>query len=267
MGAFEVWLDTALGFLQAHILPAVILLAAGILAIRILTKIVSSAMEKTKLDKSLYRLVPAILKPVLYLLLGLAVAAKLGIDVTGVVALASVLTLAVSLTLQTALGNVFGGLTLLYTKPFAPGHYVQIAAREGTVLEVGLAYTKLATVDNKIISIPNASVAAAEIVNYTVSGQRRVDISVRCGWDTPADTVLEALYEAARMDMVLDDPAPTAALTGYEDGLAQYALMVWVKTEDYFPATYTLNRNIQTLFTEKNIAVAAPRIQLQSDNA
>ena len=265
MNTITLWLNTALSFLTVNILPAVILLVVGILVIRAITKIVSSALAKTKLDQSLCKLVLAVMQPVLYVLLGLMAVEKLGIDVTGVVALASVLTLAVSLTLQTFLGNIFGGFTLLYTKPFAPGHYVEIAGREGSVQEVGLAYTKLATPDNKIISIPNASVVAAEIVNYTVSGKRRVDFTVSCGWKVEAPLVIDALLEAAQVDAVLAEPAPVAALKGYADGLAQYGLMVWVKTEDYWDVTFAINENIQTQFREREIPMSVPQIAVHTE--
>ncbi len=261
---FMIWLNTALAFLSANLLPTVILLVVGILVIRVVMKLVSSALGKTKLENSLTRLMLAILKPVLYLLLGLMAADKLGIDVTGIVALASVLTLAVSLTLQTALGNVFGGLTLLYTKPFTSGHYVEIAGREGTVQEVGLAYTTLATPDNKIISIPNASVTAAEIVNYTVSGKRRVDITISCGWAVDADAVKQALLEAAKVDSVHTDPAPVVGLKGYENGLAQYGLMMWCDTADYFGVLFAVNQNIQTIFRDKDIPMAIPQVAMKT---
>lgn len=265
MSTISTWLSKIFSFLTANILPAVILLAVGILVIQVLTKLISSALNKSKMDKGLTKLALAVIKPVLYLLLGLMTADKLGIDVTGIVALASVLTLAVSLSLQNALGNIFGGFTLLYTKPFAPGHYVEIAGREGTVQEVGLAYTKLATPDNKVISIPNASVVAAEIVNYTVSGTRRVDIAVSCGWKADPQTVTDALLEAAKIDAVLADPAPTAVLKAYENGLVQYCLMVWVKSDDYFPATFAINQNIQTRFQEKSIQMSVPQIAVHTD--
>ncbi len=260
-----IWLSSLLSFFSGRVLPTVIILVAGILAIRVAMKLAQSALEKTKLDKSLAKLALAVLQPVLYLLLGLMAADKLGIDVTGVVALASVLTLAVSLSLQSALGNVFGGFSLIYTKPFAPGDYVEIAGREGTVLETGIAYTKLATPDNKIISLPNSSVVATEIVNYTISGKRRVDVVVRCGWNVPAQQVMDALLEAAKLDAVFIDPAPAVALTTYADGQAEYKLMVWCATGDYFPVCFAINKNVQDIFTRQNIPMANPRMTVISE--
>ena len=129
----------------------------------------------------------------LYALLALIVASKLGIDVTGIIALASVATLAISLALQNALANVFGGFVLLSTHPFHSGDFVEIAGQSGTVEEIGMTYTRLATPDNKQVSIPNSAVVAAQIVNYTASGTRRVEVKVCASYTDEPQTVIDAL--------------------------------------------------------------------------
>ena len=171
-----IWLAPVGKYSLEKLLPMVVLAALGILSIRIAMKLVKKLLEKSKLEKAAHTLILTASRVVLYILLALAVASGLGIDVTGVVALASVLTLAVSLSVQNLLTNVFGGFTLLYTKPFVSEDFVEIAGQSGTVKEIGLSYTKLATTDNKIVSIPNSAVVAAEIVNYTVTGTLRLGI-------------------------------------------------------------------------------------------
>ena len=147
------------------LLKAVIIAVVGILLIRIVMQLLNKVLEKSKLEKAAHRLLKSLAKTMLYILLGLMVASSLGVDVTGIVALASVLTLAISLSLQNMLANVIGGFTLLYTQPFHGGDYVEIAGQSGTVKDVGIAYTRLITPDNKMISIPNSAVVAAQIVN------------------------------------------------------------------------------------------------------
>ena len=149
----------------------------------------------------------------LYLLLVINVAAALGIDITGVVALASVLTLAVSLALQNMLANVIGGFTILTTHPFHSGDFVDIGGQSGTVEEISMTYTQLATPDNKIVSIPNNTVVGSQITNYSVAGTRRVDINVTAAYTAPAQDVIDALLQAGNVEKVLRDPAPFAALT------------------------------------------------------
>ena len=157
-------------FALHQVLPAVVTLVIGILAIRVILNLLRQFLETSKLEKAAHSLICSLPTVVLYLLLGLIVASGLGIDVTGIIALASVLTLAVSLSVQNALTNVIGGFTLLYTHPFKSGDYVDIAGRSGTVEEISMTYTKLTTPDNKVISIPNSAVVAGDIVNYSVAG-------------------------------------------------------------------------------------------------
>ena len=195
-----------------RLLPAGAGLLLGIFAAKLLTRLVLAALRKTKLEKSAYSLLAPILRWTLYVLVGLTVISWLGIDVTGIVALAGVLTLAISLAVQNALTNVMGGITVLYTKPFTAGDFVEIAGRSGTVREVGLTYTKLATADNKIVFLPNSEVVSAEIVNFSASGTRRVDICVSAAWDVPAERVLQALLEAGSVPTVLEEPAPFAKI-------------------------------------------------------
>ncbi len=246
-------------------LPAVIIFVIGVLAIRIIMRIISTAMRKTKMEPTASKLIRSLVRIVLYGLLVLIVASKLGIDVTGVVALASVLTLAISLSVQNALTNVISGFTLLNTKPFVAGDYVEIAGQSGTVQEVGLTYTKMNTPDNKIVSIPNSAVTSAEIVNYTVSGTRRVSVEIQTTFDTPVDTVLSCLLKAAEVDTRLEEIEPFAALSGYQNGATQYVLRVWCKTDDYWTTLFKINENIKEIFDANNIRVACPHFNIQVD--
>ena len=150
------WVASLGAFTLSNLLPAVIIVAVGILLIQLLSKTVNKILENSKLEKAAHSLIKSVIKVVCYVLLALIAASKLGIDVTGIVALASVLTLAVSLALQNILANVIGGFTLLYTKPFSSGDFVEIAGQSGTVVEVGLSYTKLSTADNRSCLSPTA---------------------------------------------------------------------------------------------------------------
>ena len=172
----ERFLQSLGSFALDKLIPAVIILVIGILLIRLIMAITGKALKRTPVENPVLGLLRSVIRVVLYILLSLICASALGLDVTGVVALASVLTLAVSLSLQDALANVIGGFTLLTTKPFTIGDFVEVAGQTGTVKAIGLNYTKLATTDNKTVSIPNAQVVAAEIVNYTVAGTRRTDL-------------------------------------------------------------------------------------------
>ena len=253
------------GIVASALLPSVIILVVGILAIRLLLKLVTLALEKSKLDKAAHNLIKALLKVVLYMLLILIIAEKLGFDTTGIVALASVLTLAISLSVQNALTNVIGGFTLLSTKPFKTGDFVEIAGQSGSVISIGMTYTKLSTADNKIVSIPNSAVVSAEIVNYTVSGSRRVDISITASYDAPLDAVLEALKEAAQAGVLLPDKAPFVAVKNYGDSAIEYILQVWTPTADYWTTLFNVNKRIKEVFDAKGIEMTYPHLNVHLD--
>lgn len=261
----KTWLFAVGGFLSAKLLPAVIIAAVGILAIRLLLNIVSKALERSRLEKAAHSLILSLARVMLYLLLGLILASQLGIDVTGVVALASVLTLAVSLAVQDALANIIGGFTLLYTRPFKSGDFVDVAGQSGTVREIGLAYTQLNTGDNKLVSIPNSAVIAAEVVNYTALGTRRVDIEVSASYEAPVDKVLKALLQAAQVDTVLPDPAPASMVKCYGDSAIEYILRVWSTAEDYWTTLYAINGRLKAVFDENSIEMTYPHLNVHLD--
>ena len=244
---------------------AMIVLVVGVLAIRIIGNILKKALIKSKLEKAAHTLITSLVKTALYILLGLIVASTLGIDVTSIVALASVLTLALSLALQNMVSNIIGGFTILYTQPFHSGDFVEIAGQSGTVQEINMSYTKLATPDNKVISIPNSAVVAAQIVNYSSQPTRRVEVVVSAAYTMPAEQVVEALLEAGRVDKVLADPAPAAVVTGYGESAINYSLRLWVKNEDYWDVYFQVNSRVKAVFDEKGVAMTYPHINVHLD--
>ena len=244
---------------------AVVLLVLGVLVIRILTFVLKRTLKTTKLEKAAHTLILSMVRVVLYILLGLMVASGLGIDVTGIVALASVLTLSLSLALQNMLANVIGGFTLLYTRPFHSGDYVEIAGQGGTVQEINMSYTVLTTPDNKVISIPNSTVVAAQVTNYSTMDTRRVNVDICTGFDVPSQKVMDALVLAGTVDNVLLNPAPCAVITGYGQNGVQYSLRVWVNNADYWDVTYAINQRVRQIFQEQDIPLPYPHLSVHLD--
>lgn len=260
----KIW-DTVYGFLSGAALPALLILVGGILVVRIVLRIITKALERSKLEKAAFTLIKAVIRVFLYGLLVLIVASKLGIDVTGVVALASVLTLAISLSVQSALTNVISGFTLLYTKPFSSGDFVEIAGQSGSVKEIGLTYTKLQTADNKSVYIPNSAVTAAEIVNYTALGTRRVGVEVGVSYNTPTELVMEALREAGDVPTRLEDKEPIVALLSYGESAIRYGLYVWSANENFWTTQCTVNEKIREVFAQKGVEFTYPHLNIHVD--
>ena len=253
------------GALFKRICSTVIILVIGILAIRVIMKLLNRSLERSRLEKAAHSLITSLTKVALYILLGLIAASTLGIDVSSIVALASVLTLALSLALQNMVSNVIGGFTILSTHPFHSGDYVEIAGQSGTVQEINMSYTMLATPDNKLVSITNSAVVAAQIVNYTSAESRRVDIPVSAAYSAPTQKVIDALALAGTVDNVLLDPAPQAVITGYGDSAISYSLRVWVKSADYWDVYFSVTQRIKTIFDEQGIEMTYPHLNVHLD--
>ena len=241
---------------------SVVILIVGIFAMRIIRRLLKTTLEKSSLEKAAHSLITSLTGAAMYILLGLMVASSLGIDVTSIVALASVLTLALSLALQNMVSNILGGFTILYTHPFHSGDYVEIAGQGGTVKEINMTYTMLATADNKLISIPNSAVVAAQIVNYSAAETRRVEVAVSASYDAPTQKVLDALVLAGTVDDVLLDPAPRAVITAYGDSAISYSLRLWVKTPDYWDVYFQVNQRVKDIFDAQGIEMTYPHLNV-----
>lgn len=258
----------SLGFVSSaayKIVPFLVILIGGTIIIKIVTGIVNRLLSKSKLEKAAHSLIRSLIRTTLYVLLGLMAASSLGFDVTGIIALASVLTLAVSLSVQNLLTNIIGGFTLLHTKPFVSGDFVEIAGESGTVTEIGMTYTKLCTGDNKIIYIPNSAVVSADITNFTVTGTRRVDVTISASYDDETEKVIAALYEAGKVEGAMTEPAPFATVTKYGDHAVEYVLRVWCVTDDYWNVNFAIHKKIRETFAASGISMTYPHLNVHLD--
>ena len=248
-----------------NVTSAVLILVIGMFAARIMLKLLKKTLEKSALEKAAHSLITSLTSAALYILLGLIVASTVGIDVSSIVALASVLTLALSLALQNMVSNIIGGFTILYTQPFHSGEFVEIAGQSGTIREINMTYTKLATADNKVISIPNSAVVAAQIVNYSAEPTRRVEVLVSASYDVPTQKVIDALVLAGTVDDALLEPAPVAVITGYGESAINYSLRIWVKTADYWDVYFQVNQRVKQIFDEQGVAMTYPHLNVHLD--
>ena len=265
MEKFMNWLaDLGLGALGRFV-PFILILIVGLIVIKIINTIVNKSLSKTKLEKAAHGMIRNLIRIVLYILLALMAASSLGIDVTGVVALASIASLAVSLALQDLLSNLVGGFTLVYTHPFSSGDYVEIAGQSGTVLEIGMTYTKLTTPDNKLVQIPNSSVVSSEIINYSVTGTRRIDINVSASYDAPVEKVLDALTIAGTVDGILEEKGVFTNVTAYGDHAITYVVRVWTNSSTYWDVHKAITLKIKRVFDEQGIAMTYPHLNVHLD--
>jgi small conductance mechanosensitive channel len=120
----------------------------------------------------------------------------------------------------------------------------------------------LATADNKLISIPNSAVVAAQIVNYSAAETRRVEVLASASYDVPTQKVIDALVQAGTVDKVLLDPAPMAVVTAYGDSAISYSLRLWVKTPDYWDVYFLVNQRVKDVFDQQEIEMTYPHLNV-----
>ena len=232
-----------------RILSAAALLLLCLLVIRAITRVMDRLLQRKKVDPVISSFVRPLTRVLLYFVTLLMVADHVGIPVSSLLAVFSIAGLAASLAMQDTLSNFASGVLLLVTRPFKPGDYIEIGGEAGTVCSVSLVYTQLNAADNRRISIPNKDVAAARLVNYSANDRRRIDLVLTASYDSPAETVKAALYEAAaRTADTLEDPAPFAGVKNYGSSSIEYSLWVWCAARSYLSVRSALMENIRTAF-------------------
>ena len=128
-----------------------------------------------------------------------------------------------------------------------------------------MTYTVLAMPDNRVVSIPNSAVVAAQIVNYSSADSRRVEIDVSASYNAPTQKVLDALVQAGTVDSVLLEPAPAAVITGYGDSAINYNLRVWVKPGAYWDVYFLVMQRIKDIFDQQGIEMTYPHLNVHLD--
>lgn len=248
------------------ILIAIVVLAVCLLAVHLLLKLTDRLLLHSRLDKSLHHFIRSIVRILLYFLAVLLVCGTLGIDVTSLVALLSVVSLAVSLAVQDFLSNVAGGVMLMNAKPFKQGDWVEADGVQGTVDEVGMVYTRIVTADHCRVNFPNSKLATAVVRNYSSMGKRRLDTIYHASYDSDPQIVRQALAEAADFPLVLPD-APIIRVKEYADSDIAYQVSIWVAPENYVEAGFCLNERVWDSFRKRGIEMTYPHLNVHVEQA
>lgn len=249
------------------IIEAVVLLIICAIVIKIILLIAKKAMSKSKSNGVMQGFIRSGLKFVLWLIALIIIASALGVNTASLVALLGVVGLALSLAVQNLVGNIFSGFTLLGTKPFTTGDYVQIGSYEGHVREIGLFYTKIVTLDNKLVYFPNSKVTGDCVVNYTSMRIRRVDVKLGVSYDEDPDEVIKALEDTmCTMETALTEPPPAAGIWEYDDSAITYFARVWADSDDYWPTYFELRRLVWKTFKDRSIEISYPHMNVHINN-
>lgn len=247
------------GFLKLlpKLLTAIGILIIGIILIRSIVRLTQKVLKKSKLDPTLHQFILSIFGIALYIVLGIMVLAILVPDaVGGLIALMSVFGLAISLAVKDSLANLASGISILFTKPFALGDYVQINSAEGIIEEIRLNYTVLKTFDNKVIHIPNGDVAKAQIINYTCEPLRRLDLTFSISYEDDFEQAERLILDIVKAHpLAHSDPEPVVRMSEHGASAILLSCRVWCNTPDYWTLQYDLLEEVKRRFDQNGISI------------
>lgn len=250
---FQKVIAIQIGTLSVGKIFTVLLLALlCLIVVKAMMRLTEKMLQKLHVSATLKGFVRSMAKVIYYFIGVLIVADSLGIPVTSLLAVFSLAGLAFSLAIQGSLSNLASGVTLLVTKPFEVGHFVEVGGISGTVAAIGLIYTTLTTPDNKEIFVPNSDISSGKITNYSAQRERRVDVVVTAAYESPVADVKDALLQAVeKTEGVLTEPAPFIRLTDYKESCIEYTVRVWAENQNFWNVKFDLLENISVCF-EKN---------------
>lgn len=241
-----------------RILIAVAIFMVGRFLIKWFRKRVRNYLCKKSADTGLTQFMDSFLKVALYIFLLLIVASNLGIEISSISVLFASAGVGISLSLQQTLSNFAGGILILLLKPFVVGDYIIEDSNhdEGTVKEIQTFYTKLTTVDNKTIVIPNGMLANNSLTNVTAKAERQLDLRIGISYDSDLKKAKQLLEQ-----MLKDIPSiiKDENLYVFVDSLGESSVVLgirgWVRTDEYWATRWDLLEKIKLTFDEEGIVI------------
>lgn len=245
------------------VLAALVAFFIGRLVIRWIRKIVRRSFERSGADKGVEQFVDSLLKYGLYALLVFSLISSLGFDTTSVAAVLASGGVAIGLALQGSLSNFAGGVLILLLKPFVVGDYIieDSNGKEGTVKEIQIFYTKLSTIDNKTIVIPNGMLTNNSITNATAKDERQLDLRVSISYDADirqAKNVIEELLE--KDECIIKNEQINVFVHELADNAVVLGIRAWVKNEEYWTTRWRLLEEIKLSLDENSIEIPYPQM-------
>jgi small conductance mechanosensitive channel len=240
-----------------QVIAAVVILIAGVLCARIVGRFIERSLQKSTIEKHLQQLLVRAAKVVVLLFTAILAMDKFGVQVTALVAGLSVAGVGVGFALQGVLGNIAAGLSIMFSKVFRIGDYIEIGNVRGQVQAVNLTSTILRTLEDARVIVPNRKIVGEIIYNYT--GERRVTLTVEVSYQGDLDLALRTAREVlAENSRVLKTSEPQVGIVSLADSGVRITLRPWCKAEDYWQVQYEVYRAILDRFRERKIEIPYP---------
>lgn len=263
-GAMPQVLDFAIDVILAFVVFLI-----GTKVVKWLVKLIRKYMEKANAEQGVVTFVSSVCKYALYFVLILMILSHFGVTASSVIAVLGSAGLTLGLALQGSLSNFAGGVLILLLKPFVVGDYIieNQNKQEGTVSEITIFYTKLLTVDNKAIMIPNGALSNTSITNVTAMTKRRLDLRFNIAYDSDIAKVKEILTKVVIGDKaVIKEDDSNVFVSDLLDSSIVVGARCWVKTEDYWDARWRITENIKTAFDKEGVTIPFPQMEVTMKN-
>lgn len=250
--------------LGLRVILAALAFLIGIQLIRLIRHLLKKALKRSRVDESATRFIDSFVKYALYFVLVLTIASSLGVDAASIIAILGSASVAVGLALQGSLSNLAGGILILVLKPFVIGDYIiDSQGNEGIVDVIEVFYTRIHTVDNKIIILPNGTLANGYITNCTRCKERRVDVPVSVSYKTDIKLAKEILMQVLEEETeVLKEKERIVYVDSLGDSGIQMNVRCWVNTDVFWPAKFRITENIKYALDAAGIEIPYPQMDV-----
>jgi small conductance mechanosensitive channel len=250
-----------------RLIVALIILIVGFKLINFFTKKLMNAKVFVKLEGSARSFIKSLVGIIAKVLVCVVALSVMGVPMTSIITVIGSCGLALGLALQGSLANIAGGFVLILVKPFKVGDFVISGDLSGTVTEIGIFNTKLSTIDNRVVIIPNSSISNATVTNVSALPQRRVDIAFTASYADDVSAVKKTLLSVCeKHPLVFKDPAPFARISGHKDSAVEYTVRAWCKTEDYWDVYFDLMEQVKLAFDAAGITIPFPQLDVHEKN-
>ena len=230
-------------------------------------KFTKKFQDNPKYDKTLTKTFIYIGKIALKILVVVCLIGYLGIETSGISALIASVGVAAGLAINGTLANLAGGVRILITRPFRVDDFIEAQGEQGVVEEIKICYTKIHTLDNRTIYLPNSALSTGTIINYSEKDLRRVDLEFSVGGNDPEKVRNILLDVCKNEEKVLSDPEPFARTTDYGAGNGvKVTLRAWCKGADYWDAYFNLLDGVRKAFEENKIVIPFQQMDVHIKN-
>lgn len=251
--------DSALSLLF-KVLMALIIFIIGRWLAQKATVIANRIMLRSRLDVTAANFLSRMFYGVIIVIVALAALNQVGVHTTSVVAILGGAAVAIGLALKDQLSNFAAGIMIVTFRPFVKGDYVQISSYTGTVAEITLVNTHITTINNHNVVIPNSSITTSAVINYTALPNRRVDITIRIGYDANIKVAKDLILKLANDNAVsFSDPEPIVRVTNLGDNSVDLTLNVWTTNDDWWSMQCDLLEQFKNVFDDEKIDIPFPQ--------